>query len=82
VLGETHPHTLGARNNVALAYLDAGRPDDAIPLFERTLTDRVQVLGETHPSTLISRNNLAGAYRDAGRLDEAERLLNLTEPGS
>ena len=71
VLGETHPDTLTSRNNLARAYRDAGRLDEAIPLFERTLADRERVLGETHPDTLTSRNNLAYAYRAAGRLDEA-----------
>ena len=71
VLGETHPDTLTSRNNLAVAYRDAGRLDEAIPLFERTLADRERVLGETHPDTLSSRNNLAIAYQDAGRLDEA-----------
>jgi tetratricopeptide (TPR) repeat protein len=75
VLGETHPDTLTARNNLALAYRDAGRLDEAIPLCERTLADRERVLDETHPDTLGSRNNLALAYRAAGRLDEAIPLL-------
>ena len=64
------------------AYQAAGRPDEAIPLYERTLADFERVLGQTHPSTLQSRNNLAAAYRDAGRPDEAEGLRNRTEPGS
>ena len=33
VLGETHPDTLTSRNNLALAYQDAGRLDEAIPLL-------------------------------------------------
>ena len=61
VLGDTHPDTLTSRNNLARAYRDAGRLDEAIPLLERTLADREQVLGETHPDTLTSRNNLAAA---------------------
>ena len=68
VLGETYPDTLASRNNLAFAYQDAGRLEEAIPLFERTLADSEQVLGETHPNTLGSRNNLAGAYQAAGRL--------------
>ena len=93
VLGETHPHTLNCCNTLALAYQDAGRLDEAIPLFERTLADSERVLGETHPSTLASRNNLAFAYRDADRVDEAiplfertladhERVLGETHPST
>jgi hypothetical protein len=44
----------------------AGRLDAAIPLLERTLTDRERVLGETHPDTLTSRNNLATPTRTPG----------------
>ncbi|MFC2473414.1 MAG: tetratricopeptide repeat protein, partial [Actinomyces sp.] len=70
-LGPDHPSTLASRNNLADAYRDAGRLDEAITLHEQTLTDRTRILGPHHPDTLASRNNLAGAYRDAGRLDEA-----------
>ncbi|HEX4103528.1 MAG TPA: tetratricopeptide repeat protein, partial [Pseudonocardiaceae bacterium] len=67
VLGETHPGTLIARDNLASAYLAAGRPDKAIPLIERTLADFERVLGDTHRDTLASRDNLASAYLAAGR---------------
>ena len=50
----------------------------AIPLLERTLTDRERVLGPDHPGTLTSRNNLASAYQSAGRLDGAIPLLERT----
>jgi tetratricopeptide (TPR) repeat protein len=50
----------------------------AIPLSERTLTDRERVLGPDHPDTLRSRNNLADAYHEAGRLDDAIPLLEQT----
>ena len=55
---------------------------EALPLYERTLTDREQLLGDTHPDTLNSRRNLADAYRAAGRLAEAERLQKRTVPES
>ena len=77
-LGETHPDTLKSRGSLAVAYLGAGRLEEAIPLFERTLTDREKVLGETHPITLVSRNNVASAYQDAGRLEEAIALFERT----
>ena len=83
VLGPDHPGSLAARGNLATAYRVAGRLDEAIPLYERTLADTERVLGETHSDTLAARSNLAGAYRVAGRLDEAiplyERTLADTE---
>ena len=67
VLGPDHPRTLASRNDLANAYLAAGRAAEATPLFERTLADSERVLGSDHPDTLISRNNLAGrTWRRAG----------------
>ncbi len=91
VLGPDHSGTLAARGNLAIAYRVAGRLDEAIPLFERSLADSERVLGRDHSGTLAARSNLAGAYRVAGRLDEAiplferslvdsERVLGETHP--
>ena len=77
-LGPDHPRTLPARGNLANAYRSAGRLEQAIDLFERTLADRERVLGADHPDTLTSRNDLAGAYQSAGRLDEAIDLFEKT----
>ena len=74
VLGPDHPDTLTSRNNLAVAYQDAGRLDEAISLHEQTLAARERVLGPDHPDTLASRNNLALAYQDAGRTSEAGDL--------
>ena len=73
-LGPDHPSTLTSRNNLASAYCDAGRLDEAITLHRQTLEDRTRILGPHHPDTLTSRNNLASAYCDAGRLNEAITL--------
>ena len=78
MLGADHPDTLSSRNNLAAAYQEAGRPAEAIPLFEQTLADCERVLGADHPDTLTSRNNLAAAYQAAGRLGEAIPLYEQT----
>jgi Flp pilus assembly protein TadD len=74
VLGPDHPDTLRNRSNLGYAYFVAGRLAEALPLLERTLTDRERVLGPDHPDTLTSRNNLAYAYEATGRLDEAAAI--------
>ena len=81
LLGTDHPDTLSTRNNLAGAYHDAGRLDEAIPLFEQNFEDRTRILGPRHPDTLTARDNLASAYHDAGRLDEAipQYEQNLTD---
>ncbi|HEU5388981.1 MAG TPA: tetratricopeptide repeat protein [Streptosporangiaceae bacterium] len=78
MLGPDHPDTLNARNSLAAAYLAAGRPAEAVPLFERTLVGRERMLGPNDPDTLTSQNNLAAAYQDDGRVGEAILLLRLT----
>ena len=50
-----------SRNNLAYAYQEAGRPDDAIPLYDRTLTTCERVLGDKHPLTQNVRDNLRRA---------------------
>jgi len=61
VLGQDHPDTLGSRSLQAAAYLAAGDPGRAIPLFEQTVADSVRVLGQDHPLTKIVRDELAAA---------------------
>jgi tetratricopeptide (TPR) repeat protein len=78
ILGPDHLTTLASQNNLAFAYRQAGRLNEAIPLFERTLTTAEEVLGPKHPNTLDSQNNLALAYQQAGRLNEAIPLLQRT----
>ncbi len=78
MLGPNHPDTLNSRNSLAAAYQAAGRPAEAIPLFEQTLVGRERLLGPNHPDTLNSQNNLAAAYQDAGRAAEARLLYELT----
>jgi tetratricopeptide (TPR) repeat protein len=78
VLGRDHPDTLNARNSLAAAYLLAGQPIVAIPLFELTLEAWERMLGHDHLDTLTSRHNLAAAYRLAGQPAVAIPLFELT----
>jgi hypothetical protein len=48
-----------SRNNLAMAYQDAGRTAEAVPLLERTLADYERLLGAEHPNTKVVRGNLA-----------------------
>ena len=77
-LGPDHPDTLASRHNLAGAYHDAGKLDEAINLFEQSFKESARILGPHHPNTLTSRHNLAGTYHDAGKLDEAITLLEQT----
>jgi len=56
-----------SRNNLAAAYQAAGRFDEAIALFERTLADRERLLGADDPGTAKTRDYLAAARRAAAQ---------------
>ena len=75
LLGSGHPDTIRAQNDLALAYREAGRVAEAVPLLERALAAEEQLLGAGHASTLASRNNLGSAYRATGRPAEAVVLF-------
>ena len=66
---------LAERSNLADTYVQTGRLDEAITLYEQILEDYARVLGENHPQTLSACNDLATCYQEAGRLDEAITLF-------
>jgi tetratricopeptide (TPR) repeat protein len=74
VLGERHPDTTKASNNLAATYSDLGKLKEAEELQVNVLAMRREVLGERHPDTISASNNLAITYRDLGKLKEAEEL--------
>lgn len=70
-LGPDDPDTLVSMAGLAVAYIEAGQLEKALPLFEETLELRRTKLGPDHPDTLASMNNLAVAYSDAGQLEKS-----------
>ena len=67
MLGTDTPGLWHTRNNLAIAYQDAGRTAEAIALYEEDLPDFERVLGTDHPDTLRTRDNLALARQAASR---------------
>jgi tetratricopeptide (TPR) repeat protein len=80
-LGAAHAHTVFARNRLAEAYEAAGRPGDAVVMYELTTAEWERNLGPGHPDTLTARSNLARAYRAAGRPGDAIALAEPTLAG-
>ncbi|KAJ7106940.1 P-loop containing nucleoside triphosphate hydrolase protein, partial [Mycena epipterygia] len=81
MLGEGHPDTLTAMNNLARTYCSLGKLKEAEELqvmaeklHVAVVEKRKNVLGEDHPDTLTNMHNLAKTYRTLGKLDEAEEL--------
>ena len=74
LLGADHPRTLRARSQLAWAYWQAGRTEEAIGLEERLLADYERIHGPEHQNTIGARANLAGSYFQAGRIDDAIKI--------
>jgi tetratricopeptide (TPR) repeat protein len=74
VLGEEHPDTLRAMNNLAGTLSAQGDHPGARRLQERVLEAMTRVLGEEHPATLTSMSNLAHTLGEQGDHTGARRL--------
>ncbi len=75
VLGRAHPDTLVAIQQLADAYLTAGRAAESVPWFRWVLADRASTLGPDHPSTITARRNLGRASAAASQLGDAVTIL-------
>lgn len=75
VLGPDHPDTLQRVQQLAMAYLAAGRPDQAVPTFQRALADSARVLGPEHPAIAGLRIELGRALMAAGAPRDAVTVL-------
>jgi tetratricopeptide (TPR) repeat protein len=62
-------------NNLAGAYRDAGRLDDAIPLLEQALTAHRASFGEEYFGTLFVKMSLSSCYIKIHHYHESEQLL-------
>jgi tetratricopeptide (TPR) repeat protein len=74
LLGDDHPDTLTARNNLAGTLCAQGELDAAQKLQKTVLEARRRVLGGDHPHTLTVKNNLAGTLYAQGKLIAAREL--------
>ncbi|KAK3174783.1 hypothetical protein OEA41_002029 [Lepraria neglecta] len=71
VLGEEHPDTLTAMNNLANSLSEKGRLDETASMSQQVLEKRRRILGEEHPDTIRAISNLANSLSDQGQLDKA-----------
>ena len=57
--------------NLAWSYVNTGKPNDAIPVYEEILELSKTKLGTDHPNTVTFLVNLAFGLKAAGKLDRA-----------
>lgn len=75
ILGDEHPDTIGAMNNLAATLGDQGELDEAVKMMKEVLKKQRRILGDEHPDTILAINNLAATLRDKGELDEAVKMM-------
>ncbi len=75
VLPAIHPEIAVSLNNQAMALQDAGRPDEALALFRRSLAIRRQFAGDDGSLTVKAETNLAVILADGGQTAEARALI-------
>jgi serine/threonine protein kinase len=73
-LGERHPATLEALNNLADLYSEQGAYQQAEALYAVGLPIQRQLSGEEHPITLAMMSNLGLVYRREKKYAQAEPL--------
>jgi tetratricopeptide (TPR) repeat protein/predicted Ser/Thr protein kinase len=73
-LGDEHPETIRAMNQLGFLNWRQGRLDQAEALYGKALETSRRRLGPDHPDTLAYEFNLATLYRSQGRYKEAEPI--------
>jgi tetratricopeptide (TPR) repeat protein len=71
VLGNEHPDTIKAMNNLATTLRNQGKLNDATAMQRKVLKKRQEILGDEHLDTIKAMNNLGNMLFDQGKLDDA-----------
>jgi len=72
-LGEEHPETLSARENLGNVYFRSKRYDETLKMLDLVLAGRRKALGADAEPVGRTLANIATVSKEAGKLDEAER---------
>ena len=75
VLGKDHKDVATDLNNLATALGDAGRHDEAKPLYERAIKIAEEAFGEDHPEVSANLNNYAVMLYNMGEYSTAKPLF-------
>ncbi|AFZ55137.1 CHAT domain-containing tetratricopeptide repeat protein [Cyanobacterium aponinum] len=74
LVGEKHPDTAEAINNLGTLYREIGDYKKAEDYYQQALSIYREVVGNKHPGTASSLNTLAGLYYYQGKYQEAEKI--------
>jgi tetratricopeptide (TPR) repeat protein len=76
ILGRGHPDTLTAAEQLARAYLRAGRAAEAVSRLRWVLAERIRVLGPDHPGAIATRLSLGHALMAVDQPGEAVKVFD------
>ena len=54
-----------------LVYVNQGKYDEALAMYEKALSIRLKKLGDDHPDVADTYNNMAVVYYNQGKYEEA-----------
>lgn len=74
-IGRTHPKSIEAQQTLAFILGAAGKTEDSIQLFERSLDNAEARFGPNNAAVADQRKNLALGYKTAGRITDAEPII-------
>ena len=75
-VGEEHPETLSARENLGNVYFRSKRYDDTLKTLDIVLAARRKALGADAEPVGRTLANIGTVSKEAGKLDEAERAYH------
>ena len=74
ILGNEHPDTIKAMNDLATILRNQGKLNDAVAMQRKVLEKRQRILGNEHLDTIKAMNNLANMLYDQGKLNDAAAM--------
>jgi hypothetical protein len=69
VLGEEHPNTISAMNNLAITLRKLHQLGEAVKMEKEVLEKRRRILGKQNPDTTSEMANLIPTHGDSGQRD-------------
>ena len=79
-LGAPECDILVAQGNIACAYVELGRDEEAVLMRRDVYFGRLRLNGEENKRTLLAANNYAASLNRLQRFEEAKALLRKTIP--
>jgi tetratricopeptide (TPR) repeat protein len=74
LLGKRHPETLRCMRDLAVAYRELGKRENAVQLQREALAITTDVLGDEHQDTILSKGELSCTLCWMDAIDESVRL--------